>query len=304
MPAIARKMMNPIRDCLTMPAFDTEPHTEPHAELKPEPHTAPAARHETVQETIHEASLEASDIGDLHSIAFKSELAASRRLARCNAQPPAAALAIVLGRAAKGQSLAQLVASRRQAQQACERAREIRLRRQQEKQQRHHARRQSVGQGDGHTWHAHFDGSAHPNPGRLGIGATLTGPRGQAYTLSRRAGHGDSSDAEYLALIAILEAALEAGATPLALFGDSRVVIDDINNARQRPPPHAAGRLSAAGNARFAGYRARALALLSQLERVTLNWLPRKKNAAADALSQQAIRYHDCPLADCEQNHE
>jgi ribonuclease HI len=61
------------------------------------------------------------------------------------------------------------------------------------------------------AWRGWFDGSAHPNPGQIGIGALLCGPDGQRVEISRRAGHGSSSDAEYLALTALLEAAGEHG---------------------------------------------------------------------------------------------
>src|SRR5471030_2914209 len=55
------------------------------------------------------------------------------------------------------------------------------------------------------AWLAWFDCSAHPNPGRLGIGALLCGPAGERVEISRRAGHGNSGEAEYLALLALLE---------------------------------------------------------------------------------------------------
>ena len=126
-------------------------------------------------------------------------------------------------------------------------------------------------------WRAWFDGSAHPNPGRCGIGALLTGPDGERIEISRPAGHGNSSEAEYLALIAVLEAASEHGARGLTVYGDSQVVIGDVNG----PDTAAARSLSA--------YRARAQALILLLAPVSLRWLPRHKNQAADALSQRAV---------------
>lgn len=133
------------------------------------------------------------------------------------------------------------------------------------------------------SWRGWFDGSATPNPGVIGIGALLCGPGGERVEISRRAGDGSSSEAEYLALIALLEAAQAAGAAPLTVYGDSQVVIAD-----------------AAGNAKPAAgleeYRSRAQDLLAQLKAseatgaaVTLRWIPRHRNGDADRLSQQAV---------------
>ena len=132
------------------------------------------------------------------------------------------------------------------------------------------------------AWLAWFDGSALPNPGRIGIGALLRGPQGQVVEISRRAGHGSSSDAEYQALIALLEAALPLQPPRLMVCGDSQVVIDDLK-------PLQKGR-SAKG---LESWRARALELIAQLggaEVVSVRWVPRHRNPDADRLSQMAVR--------------
>lgn len=127
------------------------------------------------------------------------------------------------------------------------------------------------------AWRGWFDGSATPNPGRIGIGALLVGPAGQRVEISRRAGDGTSGDAEYLALIALLEAAVAAGAVELAVYGDSQVVVQDVLMAGV---PAAKG---------LAQHRARALELMARLGGVAVRWLPRHRNSAADLLSQRAI---------------
>ena len=127
------------------------------------------------------------------------------------------------------------------------------------------------------AWHAWFDGSAHPNPGRIGIGALLSGPAGERVEISRRAGHGSSGDAEYLALIAVLETAVELGVTELLVYGDSQVVVQDVL-------------LSPQAGARALGlHRARAAQLMAALALVHVRWVPRHRNGEADRLSQQAI---------------
>ena len=128
------------------------------------------------------------------------------------------------------------------------------------------------------AWHAWFDGSAHPNPGRIGIGVLLSGPAGQRIEISRRAGHGSSGDAEYLALIAALEKAVELGVPELLVYGDSQVVVQDVLLSPQ------------SGARALEEHRARVGQLMAALVQVHVRWVPRHKNGEADRLSQQAIR--------------
>lgn len=212
-----------------------------------------------------------SEFSQLHDAAYKSERSASRKLAAATGITEDEALHRTLTAAAGLAGLASLLAARlaqRQADAARIEARD------------HHkaaldARRKARHDAPPAAWRAWFDGSAHPNPGRCGIGGLLQGPSGAAIEISRAAGYGNSSEAEYRALIAVLQAAVEGGASDLVIYGDSRVVIDDING----PALYAAVSLS--------GYRAEAQSLMSQLDGVTLRWIPRHKNAAADALSQR-----------------
>jgi ribonuclease HI len=128
------------------------------------------------------------------------------------------------------------------------------------------------------AWHAWFDGSAHPNPGRIGIGVLLSGPGGERVEISRRAGHGSSGDAEYLALIAALEIAVEMGVPELLVYGDSQVVVQDVL-------------LSPGSGARaLEAHRARVGHLMAALALVHVRWVPRHRNGEADRLSQQAVR--------------
>ena len=128
------------------------------------------------------------------------------------------------------------------------------------------------------AWRAWFDGSAHPNPGRIGIGVLLSGPAGERVEISRRAGHGSSGDAEYLALIAALEKAVELGVPELLLYGDSQVVVQDVLLS------------PLAGAKALREHRARVGQLMAALAQVHVRWVPRHRNADADRLSQQAIR--------------
>ncbi len=184
-----------------------------------------------------------------------------------------AALRATLELAAGAAGLPALVAQRRHARALAEARRSARS----DQQALAKAARAARHDGAATPWRGWFDGSAHPNPGRCGIGALLLGPAGERCTLSHAAGHGNSSEAEYRALITLLEAAHTHGARNLTVYGDSRVVIDDLEGDDT----------NAAASLRE--LRACAKALIAGLDRVNLRWIPRHKNSDADALSQQAV---------------
>jgi ribonuclease HI len=206
----------------------------------------------------------------LRAAAFKTELAASRRLVARTGMHEAEALEQTLTRAAGLAGLACLLAERQALRQHAE---------------QQAMRRQAVAAAE-HTrgagtapaaWRAWFDGSARPNPGRCGLGAVLEGPDGQRIELSLDGGYGNSSEAEYRALIAVLRAAALHGASDLLVLGDSQVVIDDVNGP------------ACAGAPALSQYRSQALTLLAGLPQAKLRWIPRHKNSQADALSQRAV---------------
>ena len=215
------------------------------------------------------------DLSTLQAAAFKAELASSRRLMASAGLSETEALRRILGRSAGAAGLDHLLAARaaqrlHAEQQTARRAASATAAR---------ARQAAAGQ---YTWRAWFDGSARPNPGRCGLGAVLVGPDGQRIELSQDGGHGNSSEAEYRALIAVLRAALAHGAHDLAVHGDSQVVVDDVNGPDVASAPS------------LRGYRLEALALLARLRSTgtgsaSVRWIPRHKNLDADALSQRAF---------------
>lgn len=129
------------------------------------------------------------------------------------------------------------------------------------------------------SWHGWFDGATVPNPGRRGIGALLKSPDGVIHTVSKDIGYGTNNEAEYEALIACLELAIEHQSSSLIIHGDSQLVICqvsgewDVNAPGLRP------------------LRNRAANLVKQIRSVKLKWIPRDKNGEADALSKAAIGY-------------
>ena len=224
-----------------------------------------------------------SDIGFdlLATAAYKGERVAARRLAGRSRVPEADALLQVLTQAAGAHGLPHLLAERSALRQRDEDRRSARI----DEKARQLALRKQRMQPAAESWRGWFDGSAHPNPGQIGIGALLCGPAGERVEISRRSGHGNSGEAEYLALTALLEAAAQAGARGLVVYGDSQVVVNDVNLGTQAI---AAGR----GAKGLEAHRARVVELMASmapLGAVSLRWLPRHRNGDADRLSQQAI---------------
>ncbi|SAK48146.1 bifunctional RNase H/acid phosphatase [Caballeronia hypogeia] len=211
---------------------------------------------------------------ELLAVATRRERMLSRRLAKGAAISEHAALARTLEKAAGGQSLRALVEARRVKQAThAEAQRERTIRRAERASE---AKRRET-PGDTSAWRAWFDGSALPNPGRLGIGGVLTGPLGETVEISAAVGHGDSSAAEYPALIAVLEAALSEGARDIVIHGDSRVVIDDMSA------------VAGSGIRSLTHHAARARALIERIGDVRLQWIPRARNGWADGLSRAAL---------------
>jgi ribonuclease HI len=208
----------------------------------------------------------------LTAAAYKGERIAGRRLAAREGIAEEAALRRVLELAAAEAGLAGLLTERaalRDALAAHASARNDRKAQALAIKARRH-------EGPATPWRAWFDGSAHPNPGRCGIGGVIVGPDGQRIEISQAAGFGNSSEAEYLALIAVLKAACEAGADELTVYGDSQGVIEDANGTR------ADGAVSL-GELRF-----EVRSWIAKIGKVSLRWVPRHKNPEADALSQRA----------------
>lgn len=131
---------------------------------------------------------------------------------------------------------------------------------------------------DNSTWHAWFDGATkHTNPGIRGIGAVLKGPAGEIVEIAQEIGEGTNNEAEYCALMAVLDAAVDAGVQDLVVYGDSQLVIKQVNgewliNAQALVP-----------------LCKTVIELKAQIPKVSLRWIPRQENSAADALSKRAI---------------
>lgn len=127
-------------------------------------------------------------------------------------------------------------------------------------------------------WTAHIDGSAKPNPGKMHIGGVVHRPDGSVWTFSEPvAHHGCNNEAEALAAIHALQWLHQQAATHVRLLTDNSILAEQLSQPHAKPI------------ARLAPVYAQARALLGHFVAVHIQWVPRHKNEAADALARAEI---------------
>ena len=128
------------------------------------------------------------------------------------------------------------------------------------------------------AWTIHCDGSAVPNPGRMGLGAVLTAPDGTRHPLSVTAdGRGCKNEAELLALMAALQEARRHGAAALVVHCDNSVVVEQLAGTATEP------------FVRLAPLFDEVRVMLRSFPAARLVWIPRHRNREADALARAAV---------------
>lgn len=137
------------------------------------------------------------------------------------------------------------------------------------------------GQGGGGFLRLRTDGGARGNPGPAGLGMLLEARDGtRLWAGYSYAGVMTNNRAEYLALIAGLQKALEFAPSELEVCMDSELIVQQMNG-RYR-----------VRNRDLMPLAAEARALLDQLPRSTVRHVPREENAVADALANRAMDEH------------
>jgi ribonuclease HI len=127
-------------------------------------------------------------------------------------------------------------------------------------------------------WVIYCDGSAVPNPGRMGLGAVVTGPDGRRHPLSIPAeGRGCNNEAELRALMAAMQYARQQGAAELLIHCDNSVVVRQLAGTATEPFLRLAPLFDAVR------------AELRSFESTRLVWIPRHRNREADALARAAV---------------
>ena len=132
------------------------------------------------------------------------------------------------------------------------------------------------------TWTLWCDGSALPNPGRMGLGAVLVGPDGAAphHISEATTFTGCNNEAELRALLVALRwlaQQVPAQSTAVRVITDSSVLIAQL------------GTEPASAMARLAPLLAQARCSLQRFAHIDFQWVPRHRNGAADTLARAAL---------------
>ena len=123
---------------------------------------------------------------------------------------------------------------------------------------------------------AWFDGAARGNPGEAGFGLVVESD-GNVEEVAGFLGRTTNNVAEYSGLLAALTWARQHAVEELHLFGDSELVVKQLQGAYKVKAPH------------LVPLFLRALALRRQIPRVRIQHVPRAENKHADLLSNRAI---------------
>jgi ribonuclease HI len=124
----------------------------------------------------------------------------------------------------------------------------------------------------------HVDGGARGNPGPAAAAAVVTAPDGRVLDeATRLLGETTNNVAEYHGLLLGLERALALGATEVEVHNDSELVAHQVNGRYRVKHPD------------MIALHREALEALGRFDAWSLQPVPRRQNAAADALVNQAL---------------
>lgn len=121
-----------------------------------------------------------------------------------------------------------------------------------------------------------FDGASKGNPGPMAGGAVVV-HGGKTEELCGKPGRGTNNEAEYAGLILGLNRAIELGARRAKIYGDSQLIIKQLQGQYKVKAPN------------LLPYYQEAKQLLERIPSRSLNWVPRADNAAADAAANRAL---------------
>ncbi len=124
----------------------------------------------------------------------------------------------------------------------------------------------------------HVDGGARGNPGPAAIGVVISEPDGTVVEqLAERIGVATNNVAEYRAVLRALERAGALGATEVQIVNDSELVARQITGAYK------------VKHEGLKPLHSQAVAALRAFDRWQIRSVPRARNAAADALVNDAL---------------
>ena len=123
----------------------------------------------------------------------------------------------------------------------------------------------------------YWDGAARGNPGPAAIGWVLVTGDGVVTEGSERIGKATNNQAEYEALVAGLEAAVDYGFDELHCRGDAELIVKQVRGEYDVNDPT------------LREYRIRVHELLDAVDTWTIEHVPRAANERADALANEAL---------------
>ncbi|CAD8059751.1 unnamed protein product [Paramecium sonneborni] len=124
----------------------------------------------------------------------------------------------------------------------------------------------------------YFDGASKSNPGPAGAGVALFDNLNQIKEISQPLGKQTNNSAEFFALFIGVRYALNLGINHLVCFGDSKLIIDGMNNKITFQQPHL-------------GYFQQAISKYTQLfKKVRFIHILRNQNKIADNLASKAAQ--------------
>ncbi|NIB98645.1 ribonuclease HI [Halobacterium sp. R2-5] len=125
--------------------------------------------------------------------------------------------------------------------------------------------------------HAYFDGASRGNPGPAAVGWVLVSGDGIVAEQGETIGRATNNQAEYEALLAVLETAVEFGFDEIEIRGDSQLVEKQVKGAWDTNDPELRKK------------RVRVRELLERFEAWSLTHVPREVNDRADELANEAL---------------
>ena len=125
--------------------------------------------------------------------------------------------------------------------------------------------------------YVYFDGAARGNPGPAAAGWVVVSSDGIVDEGGERLGRATNNQAEYRALIAGLEAALDYGYSEVHARGDSELIVRQVTGEYDTNDPQ------------LREYRVRVRELLARCDEWTIEHVPRAVNDRADELANEAL---------------
>lgn len=134
----------------------------------------------------------------------------------------------------------------------------------------------ALGQG-GDVAYCYFDGASRGNPGPAAIGWVVVSSDGIVDEGGERIGRATNNEAEYRALIRVLETARRIDFDTVDVRGDSELIVKQITGAYAVDAPH------------LKELRVQAYELLESFDEWTITAIPREVNRRADELANEAL---------------